>query len=183
MHRDKLQSGLLCILPIFKCLFKAAQNSFSSRCSHVPEQGEEWEQLQVAVAPGVETGDIQGSRASFVMLTAMIRVSTWLNWVLTSRKKIPLGITASQHGTIVGLTSFSVYITSSSCLRCMNQYLLDSHVFLRKSLCLTLFILSFAVSFSVRGALLWQFLSHVETVVFLTQNTIHFKSLVGKIYF
>lgn len=54
----------------------------------------------------------------------LIRVSTWLNWVLTSRKKIPLGITATQQGTIVALTSFSIYITSSSCLRCMHQYLL-----------------------------------------------------------
>lgn len=102
-----------------------AQNSSSSHCSHFPELGEEWEQLQVAMAPGVGAGDIPGARASFVTLTATIRVPTWLNWVLTSRSKIPLGITASQHGTIIGLTSFSVYISSSSCLRCMHQYLLE----------------------------------------------------------
>lgn len=108
----KLELVQSVLLTLKSGTYTPAQNSSSSHRSHFPELGEEWEQLQVAMAPGVGAGDIPGARASFVTLTATIRVPTWLNWVLTSRRKIPLGITASQHGTIIGLTSFSVYITS-----------------------------------------------------------------------
>lgn len=54
----------------------------------------------------------------------------------------------------------------------------ESHVLcLRKqTLCLTLFTL-FLLFLPLGEALLWQFLSHVETVVFLTQNTICFQKL------
>lgn len=50
------------------------------------------------------------------------RVSRGINWALTSRNKIPLGVTASQHSAIVSLTSLLIHITSSWCFSCMHEY-------------------------------------------------------------
>lgn len=80
----------------------------------------EWKELHVAMTPGVGTGSRRGARASFCSLAATTRLSTELNGVLTSRNKTPLVIAASHRGTIGGLISFSVCITSSSFLRCTH---------------------------------------------------------------